>query len=51
MAQKTPSAPASPQPTQQIKVHSGLNAGASLQACLVNLDYWKKAFDKNCMFR
>jgi len=32
----------------QLQVRSDLNAGASLENCLQNLDYWRKEYNKMC---
>jgi len=32
----------------QFQVRSDLSAGASLDACLKNLDYWHKEYNKMC---
>jgi hypothetical protein len=48
---KTKNQKAAAQPIPQVKVHSGLSAGASLESCLSNLDYWKKAYEQKCLFR
>jgi len=34
--------------TPQLKIRSSLTAGASLQNCLQNLDYWQKQYHKMC---
>ncbi len=31
----------------QIKVRLGLRGGESVDACLNNIEYWKKEYDKN----
>ncbi len=34
--------------TPQLKVRSSVSAGASLQNCLQNLDYWRNQYHKMC---
>ena len=34
---------------RQFKVRTNLAAGESVEACLKNLDYWKKEYDKRCL--
>jgi hypothetical protein len=34
--------------TPQLKIRSSVFAGASLENCLENLDYWKKQYKKMC---
>jgi hypothetical protein len=31
-----------------LRVKSGLSAGASLNACMKNLNYWKNAYTERC---
>jgi len=35
-------------PKPALKVRSGVSAGASLDACMKNLNYWKNAYTKRC---
>jgi hypothetical protein len=35
-------------PTRQLKVRSGMTAGASVEACMENLAYWQNEYYKKC---
>ena len=35
-------------PAPQLKVRSGMSAGASVEACLDNLYYWQNEYYKKC---
>lgn len=35
----------------QLKVRSSVSAGGSLENCMQNLDYWKKAYDARCLLK
>jgi len=34
--------------TPQMNIRTSVSAGASLENCLQNLDYWKKEYSKMC---
>jgi hypothetical protein len=39
------------QPVPQFKVRSSVSAGGSVESCMKNLDYWKKAYDARCLLK
>ena len=49
MKQQTSSkTPPQQAPALQVKVRTGLVAGASLDSCLQNLEYWQKEYYNKC---